>query len=466
MSKPETLTEEPVASELDPTAPLRWTEKIGYASGDFASCLYFGVFMNFLNYYYTDVFGISAAAVGTMVLITRTWDWINDPIMGVVADRTKTRMGKFRPWLLWMIIPWVVMGILTFTSFDLSPTGKLVYAYVTYTLLTMVYTMINIPYSALMGVMTAHSEDRTVLASFRFIGAFSGTFFVNGTMLFLVGFFGRGNEPLGFTLTVTLYALMAAGLFFMTFATTKERIKAPETQKTSLARDLKALVKNGPWLVMIAVSILTIMWIAIRGGATIHFFKYASSSEHWGSLFLVASNVVQIIGVIITKQITAFLGGKKRAFIIINLVSGVLIALFYFIDPKNIPLIMVHQIVSSFIAAPLMPLFWSMIADTADFGAWKLGQRSTGLLFSAGTFSQKIGWSIGPALALWLLGSFGFVANVEQSPETIHGLRLIMSWIPAGFAVLAGLTVFLYKIDPKMEYEMEEAMKEISIHHS
>jgi len=176
--------------------------------------------------------------------------------------------------------------------------------------------------------------------------------------------------------------------------------------------------------------------------------------------------VVQIIGVIITKQITTFLDGKKRAFIIINLVSGVLIALFYFIDPKNIPLIMVHQIVSSFIAAPLMPLFWSMIADTADFGAWKLGQRSTGLLFSAGTFSQKIGWSIGPVLALWLLGSFGFVANVEQSPETIHGLRLIMSWIPAGFAVLAGLTVFLYKIDPKMEHEMEEAMKEISIHHS
>ncbi|VGO19253.1 MFS transporter [Pontiella sulfatireligans] len=437
---------------------LSFKEKFGYASGDFASCLYFGIFMNFMSYFYTDVFGISAAALATMIFITRTWDWINDPIMGVIADRTDTKMGKFRPWLLWMIAPYAVVGILTFTTFDLGATGKLVYAYVTYTLLTMIYTAINIPYSALMGVMTAKSSDRTVLASYRFVGAFAGTFFVNGTMLYLVSAFGRGNEKVGFTLTVALYALMAAGFFFLTFISTHERVKPPEGQKPSIVKDLQALRHNGPWITMIFVSVLTILWIAIRGGATIHYFKYVSGNANWGSLFLSISTVVQIVGVLLTRQIVALLGGKKRTFIIVNFVSGILIALFYFIDPKNIPLIMAHQVVSSFIMAPLMPLFWSMIADTADYGAWKLGQRSTGLLFSAGTFSQKIGWSIGPALSMALLGSFGFVANQDQSPETIHGLRLIMSLIPAVFAFLAGAAVFFYKIDATMEKEMETAM--------
>jgi GPH family glycoside/pentoside/hexuronide:cation symporter len=437
---------------------LSFKEKFGYAGGDFASCLYFGIFMNFLSYFYTDVFGITATAVATMIFVTRTWDWINDPIMGIIADRTNTKMGKFRPWLLWMIAPYAVVGILTFTTFDLGSTGKLIYAYVTYTLLTMIYTAINIPYSALMGVMTSKSADRTTLASWRFVGAFAGTFFVNGTLLYLVGVFGRGNDKLGFTLTVALYALMAAGFFVMTFVTTKERVKAPENQNSSIRKDLMALRHNGPWITMIFVSVLTIMWIAIRGGATIHYFKYVTGNANYGSLFLSISTVVQIVGVLLTKQIVALLGGKKRTYIIINFVSAVLIALFYFIDPANIPLIMIHQGVLFFIAAPLMPLFWSMIADTADYGAWKLGQRSTGLLFSAGTFSQKIGWSIGPAISMYLLAYFGFIANQDQSPETIQGLRLIMSLIPAVFAVLAGGAVFFYKIDSKTEQEMEKAM--------
>jgi GPH family glycoside/pentoside/hexuronide:cation symporter len=442
------------------TGSLSFKEKFGYAGGDFASCLYFGIFMNFMSYFYTDVFGITATALATRIFITRTWDWINDPIMGVIADRTRTTMGQFRPWLIWMIAPYVVVGILTFTTFDLGSTAKLVYAYITYTLLTMVYTAINIPYSALMGVMTSKSADRTTLASWRFVGAFAGTFFVNGTMLYFVSLFGRGNERVGFSLTVALYGLMAAGFFFLTFATTKERVKPPAGDKTSIKKDLKALLHNGPWITMIFVSVLTILWIAIRGGATIHYFKYVSGSAHYGSLFLSISTLVQIGGVLLARQFVSLLGGKKRAYITINFVSAVFIALFYFIDPNNIKLIMIHQAVSSFIAAPLMPLFWSMIADTADYGAWKLGHRSTGLLFSAGTFSQKIGWSIGPALSMYLLAWFGFVANQDQSPETLHGLRLIMSWIPAVFAVLAGVAVFFYRIDAKTEKAMEAAMLE------
>jgi len=441
---------------------LSHKEKLGYGCGDLASNLYFGIFMNFMAYFYTDVFGISAAALATMIFVTRTWDWINDPIMGVIADRTETKMGKFRPWLIWMIPPYVIIGILTFTTFDLTSTGKLVYAYVTYTLLTMVYTAINVPYGALMGVMTAKSSDRTVLSSWRFVGGFAGSFFVASTMLYFVGLFGRGNEQVGFSLTVALYGLMAAVLFFLTFLTSHERVRPPESQNSSVKKDLAALCKNGPWITMIFVSVLTILWIAIRGGATIHYFKYVTGNEHYGSLFLSISTVVQIVGVLLTKQIVAFLGGKKRAYIIINFVSGILIALFYFIDPDNIPLIMIHQGISSFITGPLMPLFWSMIADTADYGAWKLGQRSTGLLFSAGTFTQKIGWSIGPALSIALLGWVGFAANQQQTPETQQGLRLIMSWIPAAFAFLAGTAVFFYKIDSDTEREMEAAMTDAS----
>ena len=459
----------PSVAANDESVRIGLTEKIGYASGDFASCLYFGIFMNFLNYYYTDVFGIPAAAVALMIFVTRTWDWINDPIMGMIADRTKTRMGKFRPWLLWVLPFWVVIGILSFTSFDLSEPRKLVYAYVTYTLLTMAYTAINVPYSALMGVMTARSDQRTVLSSFRFLGAFAGTSVVNATMLGLVAFLGAGNERRGYMLTVMVYAAISAAAFIFTFMTTRERVLPPKTQDSAVLKDISAALKNGPWLVMIVVSVLTIMWIAIRGGATIHFFKYASGSEHWGSLYLTISTLVQLLGVALTKYIVEFFGGKKRTFIVLTLANGAFIALFYFIDPMNIPLIMVHQAISSFASGPLMPLFWSMIADTADYGQWKLGQRSTGLIFSTGTFSQKIGWSIGPAMSLWLLGYFGFVANVEQSAETIHGLRLIMSWIPAGFTVLAAVAVLFYKIDAKTEKEMEaaiiaeeEALKETS----
>ncbi|MBC2606788.1 MFS transporter [Pelagicoccus albus] len=440
--------------------PLKWTEKIGYASGDFASCLYFGVFMNFLPIFYTDVFGISAAAVGTMIFATRTWDWINDPMMGMVADRTKSRFGKFRPWLLWILPFWVALGILTFTTFDLGATGKIVYAYLTYTLLMMAYTAINVPYSALMGVMTPRSDQRTLLSSFRFVGAFAGTGIVSLTLQRMVAFYGGGNDQKGYTLTIATYAAVSALAFFITFITTKERVAPPATQKTSLSKDLGAAAKNGPWRALIVISVLTVLWIAIRGGATIHFFKYVSGNELWGGTFLFVGSLVQLVGVMLTKQFTQIFGGKKKTFIALTLINAVFLAVFYFIPPKNFTLIIAHQAVSAFMTAPLMALFWSMIADSADYGQWKLGQRTTGLIFSTGTSSMKIGWSIGPAIALWLLSYFGFQANVAQSADTIEGLKLIMSLIPAGVAVLAAASVLFYRIDAKMEAEMEKAIAE------
>ncbi len=437
---------------------LGWGEKFGYAAGDMASCLYFGIFMNFMAIYYTDVFGISAAALGTMLFLTRTWDWVNDPVMGAIADRTRSKHGKFRPWLIWMLGPYVLLGILTFTTFDLSPTLKLVYAYGTYTLLMMVYTAINVPYGALMGVMSANSDERTVLASFRFIGANAGIFTVTLVLPFLVAQIGQGNDQLGYSGAVSVLALMAGLLFFITFKTCKERIQTPHEENPSIIKEFKELKKNGPWLMIIVISILTVMSQAVRACTTLHYFKYVTGHEDWGTQILLYNSVAAVIAVMLSKSFCQKLGGKKKAYIILNLLFALVLVWFYFIPEDAFGLMLTNQILLSFVAAPMMPIFWSMIADTADYGAVKFGHRSTGVIFSAGTASQKIGWSIGPAVAMWILGSSGFVANASQSPETIGTLTLLMSLIPAAFAVATAIATLFYRIDKTMEKELEAAL--------
>lgn len=444
----------------DPAVKLTWGEKLGYAAGDMASCLYFGIFMNFMAIFYTDVFGISAAALGTMLIITRTWDWINDPIMGAIADRTTTKMGKFRPWLLWMIVPYMVLGILTFTTWDLSQGMKVVYAYVTYTLLMMAYTAINVPYGALMGVMTTKSEERTLLASFRFLGANAGVFTVTLLLPLLVSTIGRGNDQLGYSGAVTVLALMAGALFFVTFQTSTERIRPPEKKHEPLGEEVKDLLRNGPWLMIIAISILTILSQAIRLTTTLHFFKYEVGREDWGTQLLLINSLASIVAVFFAKTICSMVGDKKKTYMLLNLLFAVLLVWFYFIPGEAFGLMIANQILMALVAAPMMPLFWSMIADTADYGAVRFGHRSTGIVFSAGTASQKIGWSIGPAIAMWILGISGFVANVSQTPETEHTLRLLMSFIPAGFAVATAVATIFYKIDGRMEKELEHALTE------
>jgi len=456
------MTTPSVQKPLDAAARLGWAEKLGYGAGDMASCLYFGIFMNFLAIFYTDVFGIAPAALGTMLLITRTWDWINDPIMGAIADRTRTKMGKFRPWLLWMIFPYVLFGILTFTTFDLSPTGKLVYAYFTYTMLMMVYTAINVPYGALMGVMTANSAERTLLASFRFVGANAGIFGVTLILPILVKSIGQGNEQLGYTGAVAVLGCLAGGLFFVTFKTTTERVYQPERKQQSFLQEMKQLVRNGPWLIVIALSILTVLGQAVRATSTLHFFKYVTGHESWGTTLLLYNAVAAVIAVMLSKWICTVIGCKKRAYIILNLLFAGLLVWFYFIPVDSFALMVVNQVLIAFVAAPMMPLFWSMIADTADYGMVKFGHRSTGIIFSAGTASQKLGWTIGPAIAMFILSAAGYVANTSQTPHVQHMLQLSMSIIPAAFAVLTAIVTVFYKINHQMEQDLEAAMKKLS----
>lgn len=428
------------------TQALSIREKVGYAVGDTASCLYFQTFSMFLMFFYTDTFGITAAAVGTMLLVTRIWDTFNDPLMGMIADRTNTKWGKFRPWILWMILPYAITGILTFITPDLSTTGKLVYAYITYTLVTMAYTAINIPYGALLGVMTSDGNQRTQLSSFRFIGAFSGNLIIQGLLILLVGKLGGGDDRLGYPLAMAAFALLASGLWFFTFSSTKERIQPPKDQKSSIKQDLHDLIRNRPWLILGLMGILTLVWVSLRNGAMMYYFTYYVGAKEKAAVFMVVGTIFSLLGVSATAPLTKLIGGKKKTYIVLSIANALITSTFFLAKPDGFILMYASHILGSFVGGPLMPLTWSMYADTADFAEWKFGRRATGLIFSAATFSQKMGWTIGGAVAGWVLAAFDYQANVEQTEHTLVGIRLMMSILPAIGSLLVCVAAVFYNL--------------------
>jgi len=436
------------------SAPLiRFREKIGYAVGDTASCLYWQTFSMFLMIFYTDTFGITPAVVGTMFLISRFWDAAIDPVMGVIADRTNTRFGKFRPWILRGIIPFTVTGIILFITPDVGETGKIVYAYVTYTLVMMVYTMVNVPYGALLGVISPNSDDRTTLASFRFIGAFAGNIIVQGTLLYLVKAFGGGNDRLGYPLAISVFAVAAGVLFLFTFLSTKERVQPPKEQST-IGRDIRDLLRNRPWLVLSSMGLTTLIYVSIKNGAMLYYFKYYVGDTDAAAPFMVTGTVFSILGALSTPYISKFIGNKRLTFIILTLVNAATMAVFYLAGPHDLVLMYAMQILGSIPGAALFPLIWSMYADTADYGEWKFGRRATGLVFSAGTFSQKMGWAVGGAMAGFVLTLIGFVANVAQNESTLSGIRHMMSTIPACGALLVIVVALFYNLNSTMEKQI------------
>lgn len=720
---------------------LTFKEKFGYGLGDTASNLYFQMFINFLLFFYTDVFGIPAAAAGVLFMASRFWDAVNDPLMGIIADRTQTRWGKFRPYLLWMMLPLAVIGVLTFTTPELDMKGKIIYAYVTYILMMMAYTAINIPYSALLGVLSPHSRERTSASTYRFVLAFAGAFIIQGATLPLVNSLGRedrgvslsggvlaiqevdtrtsriiieandgeqttsreflvkinrkgerppvvrrpvgdlplergfkttriflgdvfgsphggrlryeatsrapdvveatvesdsilvidergpgisrvaltafdehrmktdhvftvmvneaGNRPprvtyvipdttyglepsrqkillwqhfadddadelaytvtsgdnavvsaeiernhailemrkpgiseiavtatdgrggsatatfrvavesaendppaalasfdnmaldegfgehtidvsgafvdpegapltytarkvdvaKGFQYTLVIYGVLACILFYFTFALTKERVQQAKDQRTSLKNDLKDLVRNRPWMILLVMSMFTLGYIIIRMGSILYYFKYYIENELLAALFMVTGTVAVIAGVACTSFLSKRLG-KKRLYLIVMGLASVFTAAFYHVPKEQIGLVFAVHIIISFVMAPQAPLLWAMYADTVDYSEWKHGRRATGLIFSAATFSQKFGMALGGGLAGWLLALFKFQPNVVQSPETLTGIRLMMSYIPVGGTLIATIAAFFYELDDrtmqKIETELEE----------
>lgn len=433
--------------------PLSFKEKLGYGLGDMASNFYMGFFGLFLLYYYTDVFGISPAAAATMLLVTKVVDAVSDPAMGLIADRTESRWGRYRPYLLWVAVPYALLGYLLFLGPDLSDTGKLVWAYVTYTLVMLAYTAINVPYSALLAVISPLAEERTKATQFRFICASLGTLAVGAFATPLVGLLGGGNEVLGFRLTIILFAVLSIAIFWITFLTTRERVRA-EPHVSSVRDDFSVLLKNVSWLVLVVTGILVVVGLIARFASIVFYLKYYMQDS--GSLvFLIFDRTAlltscgligQLIGALLTPMLAARFE-KFHLMMSMNLLHAFLLAVCYFIPPDQYAtIVIVHSLgVATF--GVVITLLFSMYTDCAEYGEWKTGKQTAGLTVSASMFSLKFGSAVGGALPGFILAGFGFVANEVQSDLAITGIRLMFNVLPAVFFLLAGLAVAFYKID-------------------
>lgn len=424
---------------------LSWGEKLGFGAGDLGFNLYWTTIASFLAAFYTDVFGISAAAAGTMLFVTKIVDAFTDPAMGGIADRTNTRFGKFRPYLLFAGIPMAAAAVLTFTTPDLSQGGKLIWAYVTYTAMMVCYTILNTPYSALSGVMTASSQERTTLISTRFFFAFTGGALVNKFTLPLVAKLGGGDDVLGWQLTMLLYSVIAAVVFCVTFATTKERIAPPPQQNTNALDDIKDLLNNRPWVILFALAMIIMMTITMRAGSAYYYFTYYIERPELLPNYLFWQMVAYAAGALLAPVMTRYIDKAKLLMILMGIV-GALSILFYFVPKDMIWAMFALNILISLALGPKSPLTWSMYADTADFNEWKNGRRATAMTFSAATFAQKLGGSLGSAGMLWILAAIGYVANEAQSGASQNGIALLQTVVPGVFALIAMLVTRFYSL--------------------
>ncbi|MCY1721071.1 MFS transporter [Prolixibacteraceae bacterium Z1-6] len=436
---------------------LSLKEKIGYSLGDTASHFVWDMVGFWILIFYTDTFGISAAAAGTIMLIARFWDMASDPIMGIIADRTKTRWGKFRPYILWMALPYSILAVLAFSTPDFGNTGKVVYAGVTYILLMTVFTAINLPYSSLGAVMTSDSYERAGLNSYRFIFAFVGQFIVSGTALYLANYFGKGDSAKGYQYTLILFSIVSFILFMITFKTTRERVQPPKKQKENLKEDFRNLFKNKPWVILFFVGIISFIMFAMQNLSVAYYFKYYIGKEESVQLFNVIGTVALIVAIPFSKPLAKRFG-KRNVFLASSLLSGFFFILLYLPGVNDIYMIYTFNILAKMAYAPAVPLLWTMLADTADYSEWKTGRRATGLTFSAATFAQKAGWGIGGALAGWMLAIFKFTPNVEQTEIAITGIKLMISVFPGILYMSCAILLFFYSIDHQTCVVMQEEL--------
>lgn len=430
------------------------SEKIGYGFGDFSSSMFWKIFMYYIMFFYTQVFGLTLEDATLLILITKLWDAISDPMMGVIADRTSTRWGKYRPYLLWIAVPFAICGVLTFTTPTFGYAGKLIWAYCTYVMMMTVYTAINVPYGAMLGVMSADSKERNVFSSYRMFFAYAGSFV--SLMIFgpLCNLFSRGSQltsdgniqlsanPAAWQTTMIVIGTICALFFLLSFLLTRERVK-PETSKSessSISRDLKQLVRNAPWWILLGVSLAVVMFNSIRGGVAAYYFAdYIGDDSLMGSLFglnifltctifLTVGEVANMVGVALAVPFAKRVG-KKWAYIWSILVVALFTALFYLLPSTGAMsywLILLLQVVISVAAGVTLPLVWSMFADVADYSEYKNGNSSVGLIFSSSSMAQKFGAAFGSLVIGWLLMSFSYVVPEDAKrfvANDIEGMR-------------------------------------------
>lgn len=499
---------------------LPFSEKVGYAVGDAAANLVWRGALAYLAVFYTDTFGITAAATAMLFLVVRLSDGVTDIIMGMIADRTKSRWGKFRPWILFSAPVLGLFMVLCFSTPNFSENGKLVYAYFTYIGLTLAYTVNNVPYSALMGVMTSSDTERTSLSGFRFAGAFTGGLLVMGFLPKLVNHFGQGNDAVGYQTTMYIFAAILVFLLMITFASTKERVTASTQSSLGLSQELKDLTKNlpmiilpllamslffyyrdiisgiffiavlvamrfiikrfiqtpieelsstqrdmvdlltnKPWLILLALGFLTMMFNGVKYGVIAYYFKYYVGNELMTGQYFIALLVVSIFGALCTNYL-AKRWGKPKLFIIALLASSLFTIPFFWLEGDNITDIFVLGCCAEFFAAMLPTLYFTMLGDSADYSEWKNNRRATGLIYSAGTFVQKTGGGFAGALVLLVLAAYGY-NGMDQSTiaAALPGMKLLMSWIPAAFALISALLILLYPLSNERNQQIGKELE-------
>ncbi len=477
-------------------------EKIGYGFADASANFVFQIMVMFQVGFYTDVFGITAAAAGTLLLVGRFWDALFDPIMGSIADRTNTRWGKFRPWVLWTAIPFALLFYLTFTTPDFSPSGKLIYAYITYVLLMTVYSMNNTPYSALNGVMTGDVNERTSLSSWRFIFAQSATILVQGFLLLMVASLGRGSAQQGWSHAIGILAVLSVVFFVITFLSVRERIKPNPEQKASFRKDIAGLGQNKPWLSMFVLTLFLFITLALWGSAMYYYFHYYISIEHLYtflhaigmaapaagvplsggqsllnamgllarpdlsntaiigfSLFNMVGTILSLIGIILSKRLTIIFS-KKGVFLVGLTLTALFTALFYFLPRSAVGGAFILNILKSLAYSFTIPLLWAMMGDVADYAEWKTARRSTAFIFAGIVFALKAGLGFGGAICGWLLSLYGYVANVAQSDQALYGIRMTASLYPAITFMIGVVALSFYGISKKLSLQIQDELAE------
>lgn len=463
---------------------IKLKEKIAYGFGDAASSMFWKIFGMYSLFFYTDVFGITAAAAGTMFLVARLWDSFFDVFVGIAADRTKSKWGKYRPYLLWFAIPFAVMGVFTFYVPDFGSTGKLVYAYITYSLMMIVYSLINVPYASLLGAMSADPEERNQLSSYRMSFAFIGSFVTFMLLQPLIDFFSKtfdsesvsqatkavetsvSTSVTGWVMGVGVIGIICVILFLLCFSWTKERVQQIETEENvSIKTDLKNLFRNAPWWILVGTGLAALLFNAVRDSVAIYYFRdfvklnYKMAGTGWDitTIYFLVGQAANLIGVMAAPSISAKYG-KKKTYMISIVIAGILSVIFYFI-PNNIVLILILQFLISVFAGYVLPLLWSMFADIVDHQELLTGRRATGLIFSSSSMSQKLGWALGAALSGWILAWFHYVPDAaSQSADTIFGERIMISLLPAICCLLALIGMMFYPLSDKKVKEISEEL--------
>ncbi len=481
---------------MNMTEKITLREKIGFSLGDAGANFIFQTIMLLQLSFYTNTFGISAAAIAILFLVGRLVGAVADPVMGVIADRTQTRWGKFRPWILWTAVPFGIIGFLAFYTPNMEQVGKIIWAFVTYILLMLVYSANNIPYAALGGVITGDQKQRNNLFSIRFVFVVLATIAIQGFAIPMVNHFGGGDSAKGFMITMGIFSFLAMIFFFFTFSWTKERVKPSPEQKQSLKQDISDLVHNSQFVIMFLVFLMLFIFLTIRNGMLLFYFQYyldsSSLTSFMNNLNSSMGGFLKVIGLAGEKaiasdsvfgitnifgQLAAIVGivvsnllvnkvGKRNVFILGLSLAVIFAAMFYVVSPSAIVMVLMLQILFNFSWGMTMQIPWAMMADVADFSDWKFNRRSTGIIFAGVVIGLKVGMAIGGAISSMLLKWYGYVAPpakvswIQQSPKAVEGIRLSTSIYPILAVVVAIILLFMYKITRSKEIQIQNELAE------